>query len=113
LPEKLCRLKHAQQINGREGETATLLSTGLFTLNLSVAVSPHVNAAVRRLSWSILSNLAASEPSAVFETLNASLSFIPLTSTTLSQFSSIEALVAFCPKVVNDKTIKKIGAAIK
>ena len=24
----------AQQINGREGETATLLSTGLFTLNL-------------------------------------------------------------------------------
>jgi len=26
----------AQQINGREGETATLLSTGLFTLNLRV-----------------------------------------------------------------------------
>jgi hypothetical protein len=24
----------AQQINGREGETATLFSTGLFTLNL-------------------------------------------------------------------------------
>jgi len=36
--------------NGREGETATLLSTGLFTLTLRVAVSPHVISTVRRLS---------------------------------------------------------------
>ncbi len=30
------------KFNGHEGKTATLLSTGLFTLNLRVAVSPHV-----------------------------------------------------------------------
>jgi hypothetical protein len=37
-----------QQFNGREGETATFLSTGLFTLSLRVAVSPHVISIVRR-----------------------------------------------------------------
>ncbi len=31
----VCSIQRAtEQINGREGETATLLSTGLFTLNL-------------------------------------------------------------------------------
>ncbi len=38
-----------QQVIGRERETATFLSRGLFTINLSVAVSRHVNAAVRPL----------------------------------------------------------------
>ncbi len=39
-----------EQFNGREGETATLLSTGLVTFSLSLAVSPHVISAVRRLA---------------------------------------------------------------
>jgi len=35
LIKLLCEPKrNAEQFNGREGETATLLSTGLFTLNL-------------------------------------------------------------------------------
>jgi hypothetical protein len=48
--QRLARIeKRAEQINGREGETAALLSTGLFTLSLSLAaVSPHVNSIVVR-----------------------------------------------------------------
>ncbi len=38
-----------EQVNGREAETATLLSRGLFTLSLRVAVSAHVISAVRQL----------------------------------------------------------------
>jgi hypothetical protein len=38
-----------EQFNGREGETATFLSRCLFTLSLSLAVSPHVISAVGRL----------------------------------------------------------------
>ena len=38
-----------EQIIGREGETATLLLRCLVSLNLRVAVSPHVNSAVRLL----------------------------------------------------------------
>jgi hypothetical protein len=40
----------AEQFNGREGETATLLSTGLFTLNLRAA-----GFAPRHLNRSVLS----------------------------------------------------------
>ena len=39
----------AQQIIGREGETATFLSRCLLTLTLTLAVSPHVNSIVGRL----------------------------------------------------------------
>ena len=44
-----CKKRRIEQINGHEGETATLLSMGLFTLNLSLAVSPHVISTVGRL----------------------------------------------------------------
>ena len=37
----------AQQIIGREGETATFLSRCLLTLTLTLSVSPHVNSIVR------------------------------------------------------------------
>ena len=39
-----------EQVNGRERETATLLSRRPLNLNLSVAVSPHVISTVRRQS---------------------------------------------------------------
>jgi len=38
-----------EQFNGREGETATLLSTRPLTLTLRMSVSPHVISAVRWL----------------------------------------------------------------
>ena len=45
----------AEQINGREGETATLLSTlSRLTLTLRVAVSPHVISTVRLLLFSAI-----------------------------------------------------------
>jgi hypothetical protein len=44
-----CLRRNAEQINGREGETATFLSTGLFILCLSLAVSPHVISTVGHL----------------------------------------------------------------
>jgi len=37
----------AQQIIGREGETATLFGRFFFHINLRVSVSPHVNSIVR------------------------------------------------------------------
>ncbi len=43
----------AEQFNGREAETATLLSRCLFTLSLRVAVSAHVNSSVRRFRISV------------------------------------------------------------
>ena len=46
----VCNERAAQQINGREGETATFLSTGLFTLCLRVA-----GFAPRHLNRSMLS----------------------------------------------------------
>jgi hypothetical protein len=38
--------RRVEQFNGREAETATLLSRRLFTLSLRVAVSAHVISAV-------------------------------------------------------------------
>ena len=39
--------RRIEQINGREGETATLLSRRSLNFTLSLAVSPHVISAVR------------------------------------------------------------------
>ena len=39
----------AQQFNGREGETATLLSSCVVYFGLSVAVSPHVTSTVHSI----------------------------------------------------------------
>jgi len=44
--------RRAQQINGREGETATFLKIRSLNLKLCVAVSPHVISAVDCLSVS-------------------------------------------------------------
>ena len=42
-------MEEAEQVIGREAETATFLSRCLANLNLRVAVSAHVNSVVRQL----------------------------------------------------------------